>query len=193
MKNYIKNTKYGDISFFQTNICHIVFPAALCWPCLLTPPWTIFHGVHGIILTLAVSVFRVKTWWIPNMALSYQATVYTPLLGYNFLCVMMFNSKWLHGSLPNLTTVSRACRAWCVSGGVEAIFGCYVPIKEMTSRSGLDISLRLENIGLGQRVFLCRGRRVVDAQKTLSLSTESHCSAKAVVCAKKVLHKDNFL
>jgi len=41
--------------------------------------------------------------------------------GYNFLCiVLMVNRKWLHGSLPNLTTASRACGAWCMSGGVEA-------------------------------------------------------------------------
>lgn len=79
-----------------------------------------------------------------------------------------------------------------MSGGVEAIFGCYVPIKEMTSRSGLDISLRLKNIGLGQRVFLCRGRSVVDAQKTVSLSTDSHCSVRAVGCTKTLLPKDNF-
>lgn len=32
----------------------------------------------------------------------------------------------------------------------QAIFGCYVPFKETSLRSGLDISLRLEKMGLGQ-------------------------------------------
>lgn len=120
----------------------------------LLTPLNNFCVVQDLLLALAVSVFCSITRWIPNMALGYQATVFTPLLGYNFLCiVMMLNSKWLHGSQPKLTTVSRTRRAWCMSGGVEAIFGCYVPFKETSSRSGLDISLRLEKMGLGQWVF----------------------------------------
>ena len=95
--------------------------SASCWPCLLTPLNYFFCVVQDLLLALAVSVFCSITRWIPNMALGYQATVYTSLLGYNFLCiVMMFNSKWLHGSRPKLTTVSRTRRAWCMSGGVEA-------------------------------------------------------------------------
>lgn len=116
-----------------------------------------FCVVQGLLLALAVSVFCSITRWIPNVALGYQATVYTPLLGYNFLCiVMMFNSKWLHGSLPKLTTVSRACRAWCMSGGVEAS-RLYLAAVFTSKRwvLGLDLTFLLDwkKMGLGQWYF----------------------------------------
>lgn len=102
--------------------------------------------VQDLLLALALSVLCSITRWIPNMALGYQATARTPLLSYNFLCiVMMFNSKWLHGSQPKLTTVRRARRAWCMSGGAEAgrlYLAAMFPSKRRVL--GLDLTFLLD-------------------------------------------------
>ena len=130
-----------------------------CWH-----PYTIFCVVQDLLLALALSVFCSITRWIPNMALGNQATVYTLSLSYNFLSIIvMCNNKWLHGSRPKLTTVSSLMyirRRW----RQQAIFGCYVPFNDMSLRAGLDISLRLEKMGLGW-VNFCRRRGVVDAKR----------------------------
>lgn len=149
----------------------ICFPAS-CWPCLLTP-LNYFCVVQDLLLALAVSVFCSITRWIPNMALGYQATVYTPPLGYFFLCiVMMFNSKWLHGSQPELTTVSRTRRAWCMSGGIEGS-RLYLAVMFPSKRRGLGLDLTFlldwKKNGFGS-VSFCRRRGVVDAQRKVLVS-----------------------
>lgn len=119
--------------------------AVLCWPCLLTPlnyflfrPWSIIGS--------GCKCFCSITRWIPNMALGNQATVYATLLGYNFLrVVMIFNSKWLFGSQPKLTTVSRTRKAWCMSGNIEAgrlYLAAMVPSKRRVLR--LDLTFLLD-------------------------------------------------
>ena len=129
--------------------------------------------VQDLLLALAISVFCSITRWIPNMALGYQATVYTPLLGSNFLCiVMMLNSKWLDGSRPKLTTVSRTRRAWCMSGGVEAsrlYLAAMFPSKRRVL--GLDLTFLLDwKKWVWVSEFLRGGGGVVDAQRKVLVS-----------------------
>lgn len=140
-----QHTKKCDLFLEHTSIM-ICFSASCFMATLVDTLKLFFSVVQDLLLALAVSVFCSITRWIPNMALGYQATVYTPLLSYNFLCiVMMFNSKWLHGSQPKLTTVSRTRRAWCMSGGGEAsrlYLAAMFPSKRRVL--GLDLTFLLD-------------------------------------------------
>lgn len=143
LKQFLKTHTKWHVFLNHTPLM-ICFSASW-WPCLLTP-LNYFSVVQDLLLALAVSAFCSITRWIPNMALGYQATVYTRLLAYNFLCIVrMFNSKWLHDSVPNLTTGSRTRRAWCMSGGIEAS-GLYLAAMFPSKRRvlGLDLTFLLD-------------------------------------------------
>lgn len=108
----------SDFRVFATVIRRLRAPRR---PRLLTP-LNYSCVVQDLLLALAVSVFCSITRWILNMGLGNQATVYSPLLGYNFLRIVRvyFLASGCEALGQNYPPTSRTRIAWCMSRDAEA-------------------------------------------------------------------------